>query len=298
MARRQRDVAADGGSTVVAQVVAQGDRLASRMALVRHKVAVMSGKGGVGKSSITANLAAVLASQGYRVGVLDADINGPAIAKMLGVRLQTLSVTHSGIIPALGPCSIKVMSMDLLLPGDKAPVVWDAPTQQSSFVWRGTMEAGALREFLSDTAWGELDFLLVDLPPGTYAFPTLAQLLPDLVGIIVTIPSEVSHLVVKRFISLAQELKTPLAGLVENMAGYTCPHCRQVGELFHAAGDSERMVTEMGIPHLGSIPFDARLSASTDWGVPFALEHGESPAGRALTCVAAKVEQFVGEARR
>ncbi|MBI4297859.1 MAG: Mrp/NBP35 family ATP-binding protein [Chloroflexi bacterium] len=298
MARKHRGIAADGGSDIVAQVVAQGDRLGSRMALVRHKIAVMSGKGGVGKSSITANLAAVLASQGYQVGILDADINGPAIAKMLGVRAQNLSLSENAILPALGPRSIKVMSMDLLLPGDKTPVIWEAPTQQNSFVWRGTIEASALREFLADTAWGELDFLLVDLPPGTYTFPTLEQLVPDLVGIIVTIPSEVSHLVVKRFISLAQELGTLLAGLVENMAGYTCPHCGKVGELFSAAGDGERMVAEMGISYLGSIPFDARLSASADWGIPFALEHGGSPAGQALAHVAAKVKEFVGESRR
>ncbi|MBI4296550.1 MAG: Mrp/NBP35 family ATP-binding protein [Chloroflexi bacterium] len=265
------------------------------MSLIRHKVAVMSGKGGVGKSAIAVNLAAILASQGYRVGVLDADINGPTIAKMLGVRTQPLPAGKSGVSPASGPLNIKVMSMDLLLPEDRTPVVWEATSQQDSFVWRGTMEAGALREFLADTAWGELDFLIVDLPPGPYAFPALAQLIPELKSIVVTIPSEVSHLVVKKFIALAQELNTPLVGLLENMASYVCLHCGKPGDLFYAVGNGDKMAAELGLPYLGGIPFDPRLSVSTDWGVPFVLEYADSPAGKALAHVAVRVKEFLGE---
>ncbi|MFQ5851227.1 MAG: Mrp/NBP35 family ATP-binding protein [Candidatus Binatia bacterium] len=299
MAKRYKDIRADGGSDIVGQVTAQTDRVRSRMDPIRYKVAVMSGKGGVGKSTITVNLAAVLASQGYRVGVLDADINGPAIAKMLAVRGRSLPIGQSGVSPVLGLLNIKVMSMDLLLPEDKAPVVWDAPTQQGTFIWQGTMEASALREFIADTDWGELEFLLVDLPPGAHGFSTLVQLLPDLAGtIMVTIPSQVSHLVVKKSIALAQELRSPLVGLVENMAGYVCLHCGVLGDLFRGAGDGEKIATELGVPHLGRIPFDPRISVSTDWGVPFVVEHGDSPAGRALAYMAGKVKHFLGEGGR
>ena len=157
------------------------------------------------------------------------------------------------------------------------------------------MEANALREFLADTDWGELDFLMVDLPPGAYAFPTLAQFIPDLRGIMVTIPSEVSHLVVKKSITLAQESGMPLVGLVENMAGYVCPHCGRQGDLFYAAEDGAEMAAELGVPHLGRIPFDPRLSVAADWGLPFVLDHGDSPAGRGLFGVAEKVKQSLGE---
>ncbi|MBI4332171.1 MAG: Mrp/NBP35 family ATP-binding protein [Chloroflexi bacterium] len=295
MAKRYKDIVGDGGSDIVGQVVAQNERLRSRMSLIHHKVAVMSGKGGVGKSTITVNLAAILASRGYRVGLLDADINGPNVGKMLGVRKQSLSMGESAVSPALGPLDIKVMSMDLLLPGDNTPVEWDALSQQDTFIWRGTIEAGALREFLADTAWGELDFLLMDLPPGPYAFTTLTQLIPELTGVVVTIPSELSRLVVKKFIVLAQKTRTRLAGLVENMAGYVCPHCGKLGDLFYAASDGEKVALEMGLPFLGRIHFDPRLPVSTDWGVPFVLEHNDSAAGKAIAQVAEKVKKFLGE---
>lgn len=266
------------------------------MDLIRHKVAVMSGKGGVGKSAVTVNLAAVLASQGYKVGVLDTDINSPVIAKMLGVRGRSLPMGERGVSPALGPLKIKVMSMDFLLPEDKTPVIWDSPTQQDTFIWQGTMEASAIREFISDIDWGELDFLFVDLPPGAHDFSTVAQFLPDLGGtVMVTIPSQVSHLVVKKSVVLAQELKTPLIGLVENMAGYVCSHCGSLGDLFHAMGDGQTIAAETGVPHLGSIPFDPRISVSTDWGVPFVQEYEDSPAGKAFVELADKVKRFVQE---
>ncbi|MCI0526548.1 MAG: Mrp/NBP35 family ATP-binding protein, partial [Nitrospira sp.] len=225
--KKYKDIVGDGGSNILGQVGEQMERLKARMAKIRHKVAVMSGKGGVGKSSITANLAVGLASKGYTVGVLDADVNGPSLAKMMGVRGQKLKITGEGIQPAISPGNIRAMSMDLLLPTDETPVIWDAPTQQEAFVWRGTMEVTALREFLADTNWDHLDFLLLDLPPGTDRLPNLVELLPDLGGtLVVTIPSEVSQLIVKKSITLAKDLlKTPVIGLVENMAGYVCLRC-------------------------------------------------------------------------
>ena len=287
--KRYKDIKGDGGSDIVGQVAEQQARLRARMAPIRRTVAVVSGKGGVGKSSITANLAVALASSGYAVGVLDADLNGPSIAKMLGVRGQALRVTDAGVVPAVSQEGVRVLSMDLLLPSDETPVVWDAPTQAEAHTWRGSMEGTALREFLTDTAWGRLDLLLLDLPPGADRFPTVAGLLPDLTGaIVVTIPSEVSHLVVKKSITLAREIGAPLLGLVENMAGYVCPQCGSLGPLFAGPG-GEGTAAQFGIPFLGRVPFDPRLAAAADRGRPFVLDHGDSPAGRALRALAGRL---------
>jgi len=285
--KKYKDIAGDGGSNIIEQVVEQGARLKARMAKIKTKVAVMSGKGGVGKSAITANLAAAFAMRGSVVGILDADLNGPTIAMMIGVRGQRLRISGEGVYPALGPLGIKVMSMDLFLPRDETPVIWDASTQQDSFVWRATLEVSVLREFLSDVAWGELDILLIDLPPGTDRVSNMAGLLPAIDGsIIVTIPSGVSQLVVKKSIAVAKEtLKAPLLGLVENMAAYLCPRCGAEGELFHP-GDSEGTAASLGIPFLGKVPFDPRISISSDLGVPFQMRHGDSPAGRAILQIA------------
>jgi ATP-binding protein involved in chromosome partitioning len=287
--KRYRDLAGDGGSNIVGQLADQQARLRTRMAAIRRTVAVVSGKGGVGKSSITANLAGALAADGYTVGVLDADLNGPSIAKMLGVRGQPLAVTPAGVEPARSAGGVRVLSMDLLLPADETPVVWQAPTQADAHTWRGTMEVNALREFLTDTAWGPLDLLLIDLPPGADRLPTLAGLLPELAGaVVVTIPSEISHLVVKKSIVLARDAGSPLLGLVENMSGYVCLECGALGALFEGPG-GERTAAQLGVPFLGRVPFDPRLARAADHGRPFVLDHGESRAGRALREIAGRL---------
>ncbi len=292
--KRYTDIAGDGGSGILGQVAERAERLAARLRPIRRTVAVMSGKGGVGKSAVTVNLAAALAVQGYKVGVLDADLNGPSIAKMLGVRDQTLRFEGGSVVPAGGPMGIRVLSMDLFLPSDEAPVVWEAPTQHDSFVWRATHEASALREFLADTLWGELDFLFLDLPPGTDRIPHVLGLLPEgTEALLVTIPSEVAQLVVRRSVTMARDvLRVPVVGLLENMGAYVCSKCGTRGHLFHDGG-SERIARDMGIPFLGSVPFDPRISACGDRGVPFVLEHADAPAGKAFAEVAARVEQWV-----
>ena len=276
--KKYRDIAGDGGSNVHGQVAEQLERLRRRLADVRAVVAVVSGKGGVGKSTVTANLASAFAVAGWRVGVLDADLNGPTMAKMLGVRGQRLVVTGDAVEPPASALGVRVMSMDLLLPGDATPLTWDAPTQDESYTWRGTMEANALREFLADTRWGALDALVIDLPPGTDRLATIAALIPDLAGtVVVTLPSDVSHLVVRKSITVAQGARAPVLGLVENMAG-----------LFPGP-DAAALAAESGIPFLGRVPFDPALAAAADRGEPFVAVAPASDAGRALIDIAARV---------
>jgi ATP-binding protein involved in chromosome partitioning len=251
----------------------------------------MSGKGGVGKSTITTNLATFFAMQGWRVGVVDADINGPSLAKMFGVRGHQLALDAGGVMPAVGPLGIRVMSMDLFLADDKAPVVWSGP-QAETFFWRGTMEMHTLREFLSDVQWGELDILLLDLPPGADRVATIRDLLPDLHGtVVVTIPSAVSQLVVMRSITMARDLlQTPIIGLVENMTAYVCPTCEEVHPLFGPASTEDM---PLGVPLLGRIPFDPRMAAAGDAGTPYLLEHSASAAGQALVQMGERVRAFL-----
>ncbi|MBI4195734.1 MAG: P-loop NTPase [Betaproteobacteria bacterium] len=283
-----RDIAGDGGSDVLGQVAEREARRRTRMALVARKFAVMSGKGGVGKSMVTVNLAAALALRGHRVGILDADINGPCVAQMLGVRDRMLKLGAGGVAPVEGPLGIKVVSMDLLLPGGAVPVIWNAPMQQHRFTWLGAAEAGALGEFLADTLWGELDFLLIDLPPGPERYPDFHDLLPECDGaIVVTIPSGVAMLTVKRSIVLAQTLQAKVFGVVENMAGYQCEQCGALQALF--AGEGESTEQTPGVPVLGRIPFDPRITRCCDQGVPFVSAHHDTPAAQAIMEIAVRI---------
>jgi ATP-binding protein involved in chromosome partitioning len=276
--KRYRDIAGDGGSNVAGQVGAQQARLRRRLEPIRFVVAVVSGKGGVGKSTITGGLACAWALDGWRVAVLDADLNGPSMAKVLGARGARLQVGAGEIEPPPGILGVRVMSMDLLLPGDAAPLVWDAPTQAEAHTWRGTMEANALREFLADTAWGALDVLVLDLPPGTDRLATVVSLVPGLSGtILVTIPSDLSQLIVKKSITVARDSGVPVLGLVENMAG-----------LFPGP-DAETLAREAGIAFLGAVPFDRELALAADRGEPFVQERADSQAARALRSVAGRV---------
>jgi ATP-binding protein involved in chromosome partitioning len=279
MPKRYRDIAGDGGSNIVGQVHVQQARLRERLQSVKAVVAVVSGKGGVGKSSLTANLANCFARDGARIGVLDADLNGPTMAKMLGVRGRTLAVGAEGVAPPESALGVKVMSMDLLLPSDDTPLTWEAPTQAEAHTWRGTMEANALREFLADTAWGVLDLLLLDLPPGTDRLATVTGLVPALAGtVIVTIPSDVSHLVVRKSIRVAAQAQAPVLGLVENMAG-----------VFPGPAGAD-LARDAGIPFLGSVPFDPELALAADRGEAFVTTRPERESARALVRVARLIQ--------
>ena len=286
-----KELPSDAGSNIIGQVTAQMNRVQKRLASVKHTVAIMSGKGGVGKSALTANLATALTLKGNTVGVVDADINGPTLAKMMGVRNATLGYTPAGVKPAITALGTKLISMDLLLSEDDAPVLWNAHTQKDAFTWRSTMEVSALREFIADTEWGALDYLLLDLPPGTDRLPNVAELIPDLGGVVVvTIPSEVSQLIVKKSVTMARDiLKVPIIGVVENMASYICQHCGEEGPLFSV---DESLDTAFQQDLLGSVPFDPRLARSGDDGTLYLDKYPDASASKALMEVAEKVQAF------
>ena len=269
----------------------QGKRLKIRMAKIKNKLAVLSGKGGVGKSTITANLAIALARKGHKVGVLDADIHGPSIPKILGMRGQELTagrIEDLGVFPAKGPLDIRAISMDFLLPDDETPVIW-----------RGPMKMGAIRQFLADVAWGDLDFLLVDLPPGTGDEPlSIMQLIPDIDGILmVTAPSEVSQIVVKRAIGFTRELRVPLIGIIENMSGFVCPKCGAEFDIL-GTGGGQKISEELSVPFLGKIPIDQRICEDSDRGTPFIIEHPDAPAAKAFMRAVDKIEESLQQGGR
>ncbi len=283
--KRYKDIAGDGGSNIAGQVEAQQGRLKQRLESVRAIVAIVSGKGGVGKSTLTAGLACCFALEGSKVGVLDADLNGPTQAKVLGVRGRRLLIADGVVEPPSTDLGVKVMSMDLLLPTDAAPLTWDAPVQDEAHTWRGTMEANAIREFLADTNWGALDLLLLDLPPGTDRLATIASLVPLSGIVVVTIPSDVSQLVVRRSITVAASTRAPVLGLVENMSG-----------LF-AGPDAAKLAADAGIPFLGSVPFDRSIAAAGDQGDPFVATAPERPAAQALRRIAQGIRDALAKRR-
>jgi ATP-binding protein involved in chromosome partitioning len=230
-------------SALPAQIGAQRRRVAERLATVRRVVAVMSGKGGVGKSFVTAGLARALARQGRAIGVLDADFNGPTAARLLEARDARVRVGEDAVFPAVGTDGVKVLSMDQLLE-DGQPLGFRGP-EAESFVWRGTLEAATLREFLADVAWGALDQLFVDLPPGMQRFAELTELVPHAPTVLtVTIPTVESRGAGRRAMRLAVEHGSPLLGIIENMAG---------GPLTGSAAAD--LSAEFAVPVLARIPW-------------------------------------------
>lgn len=231
---------------------------------IKHKIVVMSGKGGVGKSTIAVNLAIALAHRGYNVGILDADMHGPSVPKLLGIPNSSLSVTEAGrILPAIVPPSIKVVSIAFLLENTDSPVIW-----------RGPVKMTAIRQFLEEVEWGKLDYLIIDLPPGTGDEPlSVAQLIPNPDGaLVITTPQDVALLSVRKSINFARAVNIRIIGLVENMAGMKCPHCGKYVSIF-GEGKAERASTELDVPYLGKLPLDSEIVAGGDRGEPFATRN-------------------------
>ena len=260
-------------------------KMAQRMSKIRHKFVVMSGKGGVGKTTVAANLAVALAKDAT-VGLIDADVTGPDVPKIMGVESAVVKMVDDGIEPTVGPRSVKVISMAQLL-GDRDQAV----------IWRGPLKIKALKQMLADVNWGELDYLIVDLPPGTSDEPlSIAQEIPDADGaIVVTTPQEVSLLDVRKSIGFARAVRLPVLGIIENMSGYVCPHCGTRVDVFKRGG-GEHVAMELGLPFLGRIPLDPRIVLGGDAGKPFVLEHPDSEAAKAFEAIVARIQAVVAEA--
>jgi len=221
---------------------------------IKHVIAVMSGKGGVGKSTVTALLAAAIRKKGLKVGILDADITGPSIPKLFGIK-ENPDVTEFGIIPVRSSGGIEIMSINLLLPSEDEPVIW-----------RGPIISGAIKQFWGEVIWGDLDYLLVDLPPGTGDAPlTVMQSLPLDGVVVVTSPQELAKMVVRKAIKMAEKMSIPLLGIVENMSFLECPDCGK--KIFpFGEGKTALMAQEFKIPLLGVLPLQANISSLADQG--------------------------------
>jgi len=243
---------------------------------VKNIIAVASGKGGVGKSTVSVNLAVALAQAGASVGLLDADITGPNIPLMLGVEGQPTASPNNKITP-LERYGVKVISIQFFIP-EGQPVVW-----------RGPLVGGAIQQFLRDVEWGELDYLVVDLPPGTSdAQLTLAQSVPIGGTVLVTTPQEVSLLDVTKALAMLERMSVPIIGIVENMTGFVCAHCGEVTEIF-GRGGGERFAAAHGLEYLGGIPLDVTVRQGGDAGVPVVAQREPGPAAAAMTALARKV---------
>jgi len=245
--------------------------LAQRMCRIKHKILVLSGKGGVGKSTVAVNLAVSLMLAGKRVGLLDVDIHGPSIPKML--RLEGAPVLNEGntILPVeLG--DMKVLSLGFFL-----------RSTDDAVIWRGPMKMGVIKQFLKDADWGELDYLIIDSPPGTGDEPlSVCQLIEDAAGaVIVTTPQDVSVADVRRSIRFCQALHLPVLGVVENMSGFTCPHCGKTTNIFKAGG-GKRMADEIGVPFLGPIPLDPQVGEACDAGTPYVHHFARTETAKAF----------------
>jgi ATP-binding protein involved in chromosome partitioning len=262
----------------------QQKMIVQKMTKVKYKIGVLSSKGGVGKSFVTATLAMALALKGRRVAVLDADIHGPSIPKMMGLPtgMGLLAKPDGSIIPAEGPLGIKVVSVGLMLPSEETPLIW-----------RGPLKTSAIRELLAFTDWGELDYLLIDLPPGTGDEQlTIAQLIPKLTGfLLVTIPSEVSKVVVKKAAAFARRLNVPLIGIIENMAYFVCPDGSK--HYIFGKGAAKEIASEFGIPYLGEVPIDPKIREANDRGEVFFLKYGDSPTAKVLMDITDKIIKIV-----
>jgi ATP-binding protein involved in chromosome partitioning len=257
--------------------------LKEKLSHIEHRIMVMSGKGGVGKSTVAANLAVSFAHKGYEVGILDADVHGPNIPKMLGLGNEKMIGTPQGLLPIPFYPNLKVVSMAFLLPNSDAPVVW-----------RGPLKHGVFQQFLGEVEWGDLDYLIVDLPPGTGDEPlSIAHLIGQVDGsVIVTTPQEVALLDSRKAVVFSRMVHVPVVGIVENMSGFKCPHCGNEIDLFKIGG-GEKAAIELQVPFLGRIPIDPEIVQNCDQGKPFVAANPDSPAAKAFSEITDRVEEFV-----
>jgi Mrp family chromosome partitioning ATPase len=258
--------------------------LKQRMEKIGRKLLVLSGKGGVGKSTVAVNLAVALSRENRRVGLLDVDVHGPSVPTLLKLPAPCIHVDGGRFIPAQVNERLMVMSLGFMLPHAKDPVIW-----------RGPRKYHAIRQFLQDVAWGDLDFLVIDCPPGTGDEPlSVAQMVGrPAAAIVVTTPQRVAINDVRRCVTFCQSVALPLLGIIENMSGYVCPQCGRISDLF-ASGGGESLAAEMQVPFLGRLPFDPSVVVSGDAGVPFVTSTADGEPARRLAEI---VKRILGGAR-
>jgi ATP-binding protein involved in chromosome partitioning len=258
-------------------------KLKQKMGKIKHKLVVMSGKGGVGKSTVAANLAASLAMRGHQVGLLDIDVHGPSIPRLLSLSNKRPHIEKDYIEPVPWGKNLWVMSLGFLLPDNKEAVIW-----------RGPVKMGLIRQFLQDVAWGDLDYLVVDCPPGTGDEPLSALQLMDgrAAAVIVTTPQGVAIDDVRRSVTFCAEMGTPVLGILENMSGYSCPKCHEHLDIFSTGGGKD-LASEMGVRFLGSIPIDPEIVRSGDEGYIYVKTHPESPAALGMLSVADSISSVM-----
>ena len=257
--------------------------LKNRMSRIKHKIIVMSGKGGVGKTSVSVNLSYALALTGREVGIVDIDLHGPNIAKMLGVEGQGFTGSDNGIEPVRVLPNLKAASISFATANPDMPIIW-----------RGPLKMSAIRQFLEEINWGELDYLIVDSPPGTGDEPLSAcQLIPAVSGaVIVTTPQDMSILDARKSVFFARQLKIPVIGIIENMSGFVCPHCGKDTPIFKKGG-GERAAKDLGVPFLGRIPFEPAMVEMADKGLPFVQSMKDTPSAAAFQEIVRHIVTFV-----
>jgi len=247
---------------------------------IKYKIAVASGKGGVGKSTVATNLAISLAKNGAAVGLMDADAYGPSIPTMMGIQEKPVTSPERKLIPLVRH-DIKLMSIGFMVP------------EQQAMIWRGPMLHSAIRQFLTDVEWGDLDYLIIDLPPGTGDVAlTLTQAIPLTGTVIVTTPQDVALADVRRGVAMFERLGVPILGIIENMSYFLCPHCNEKTEIFSADG-GKNTSERFGVAFLGQIPLDAEVCTAGDLGVPIVAGNPESPQSSAFGTVAVELEKVV-----
>ncbi len=276
-----------GAPETLAEVWEAELKAQERLEKIRHKLLVMSGKGGVGKSTVAVYLALGLARRGYQVGLLDVDLHGPDVARMLGLSGRLLTGGTGALQPQVGPDRLKVVSIEGFLPDRDTPVIW-----------RGPMKHKAICRFLGEVAWGPLDYLIIDSPPGTGDEPmTVAKVVTGVRAVIVTTPQEVAAADVRKAIDFCHRLHLPILGLVENMSGLLCPRCGEEIHLF-LEGGGRRTAEAAEIPFLGSLPFDLRVMQGGDQGLPLPPTSGTGPFVRAWAELLDAVEARCREEER
>jgi len=245
---------------------------------IKNKIMIMSGKGGVGKSSVSVNLAIALAEKGFNVGLMDVDIHGPDIPRMLGLSGMMSANTEKKLEPMRYSGNLKAVSIESLM-----------SEKDDAIIWRGPMKHGVIRQFIGEVEWGALDYLIIDSPPGTGDEPlTVAQLINDALAVIVTTPQEIALADVRKSINFCKTVNMNVLGIVENMSGYVCPHCGKTTDIF-GRGGGERTAMQTGLKLLGRIPFDPNLVKCGDAGLSYQQQYADSPVSKAFLSIAEEI---------